>query len=67
MGLFQAERPLLEHADRRSGRGFYVLADRQASFGLVPRTGVRLQLCWRAPEVDRYERRSFDRSEKKHL
>ena len=45
MGLLQAERALLQHADGRGGRGLHVLADRKASFRLVSRTGVRLQLC----------------------
>ena len=44
-----------------SGR-LHVLANRQTSFRLVPRTGLRLQLCRRPPAIHRDERWSPHRN-----
>src|SRR5580658_4734838 len=56
-----------ELARRRSGAGLYVLAFLEASFWLVPRTGLRLQLRARAPALDWDKRRPADRDPTKTL
>jgi len=51
-----------DQLDRWGGGGRpYVLANGQTPLRLVPRTGLRLQLCGRSPTIHRHERRSADR------
>src|SRR5580704_127832 len=50
-----------EQFHRWGGGGrFYVLANGQTPLRLVPRTGLRLQLCGRSPTIHGHERRSAD-------